>query len=148
MAVLATNCQETETARRGRRSPQQSQATSILLTLSPPSKTNHATKKRTYGRRRRRGPTAPQDRRRPVRTSIYGQTPLQERFARTISSARRKHRVLVVSPSVSQSTYLPEITTVALQCRRRPHCTHHSRHVNIIIIYNVCATIRGDFVTG
>jgi len=38
-------------------------------------------------------------------------------IARTTFSARRKHRVLVVCtyvrPSVSQSTYLPEITTVA-----------------------------------
>jgi len=152
MAVLATNCQETETARRGRRPPQQSQATSILLTLSPPRKTNHATK---YVR------TAVVVVRPPLKTVDGPYVPLfmAKRYCKSVSRERYlppvanivyswSVRPSVTRQSVSQSTYLPEITTVALQCRRWPQCTHHSRHVNIIIIYNVYATIRADFVMG
>lgn len=62
--VLAAIATKTETIRRGRRPPQHLQATSILLSLSPPHQ--HDSYHNRYGhRRRRRHPTAPQDRRRP-----------------------------------------------------------------------------------
>lgn len=65
-------------------------------------------------------------------------------------------RGLYVRPSVSQSvylpTYLPEITTVACNAGddRNAHIilAYVMLILNIIIIYNVYATIRADFVMG